>query len=77
MNIHIASKSSESSICEVGTTVTSADQVVQRNGWPTITQEQRQMDMLIRLEQAAVRRETDACLQAAGRVWQSETPFKR
>lgn len=71
MNTHIDSKSSESSVCEAGTTVTSADQVGQRHGWPPITQEQRQMDMQIRLEQAATRRETDACLQAAGRVWTS------
>ena len=73
----IASTSSKNSSCEAGTTVTIAEQRVQRDGWPTITQEQRQMDMQIRLEQAVARRETDACLQAAGRVWQSETPFKR
>ena len=77
MKAHIASKSSENSLCEAATTVTSADQVGQRGGWPTITQEQRQVDMQIRLEQAAARREADASLQAAGRVWQSETPFKR
>jgi len=71
MNTRIVSES------ESTTTVTSTDQVVQRDGWPTITLEQRQMDMQIRLEQAAARRETDATLQAAGRVWQTDTAFQR
>lgn len=42
-----------------------------------ITQEQQQVNMQMRLEQAVARRETDACLQAAGRVWQSETSFQQ